>query len=72
MTICEHIKDNGSTCGSPALTGYSFCFFHQRLRQPRHRPGDFDRLEARKKEIDKETPEELQETRDEAHEENAA
>ena len=42
MTICEHIKDNGSTCGSPALTGYSFCFFHQRLRQPRHRPGDFE------------------------------
>ena len=42
MTICEHIKDNGSTCGSPALTGYSFCFFHQRLRHPRHRPGDFE------------------------------
>ena len=42
ITICEHIKDNGSTCGSPALTGYSFCFFHQRLRQPRHRPGDFE------------------------------
>jgi hypothetical protein len=42
IAICEHIKDNGTTCGSPALTGYSFCFFHQRLRQPRHRPGDFE------------------------------
>jgi hypothetical protein len=42
IAICEHIKDNGATCGSPALTGYSFCFFHQRLRQPRHRPGDFE------------------------------
>jgi hypothetical protein len=31
-----------------------------------------ERLEARKKEVEKETPEELQETRDEAHEENAA
>ena len=30
------------------------------------------RLEARKKEVEKETPEELQQTRDEAHEENAA
>ncbi len=42
MKICDHIKDNGSTCGSPALTGYDYCYFHQRLRQPRHRPGDFE------------------------------
>jgi hypothetical protein len=42
MTICEHIKDNGDTCGSPALTGYDYCYFHQRLRQPRHRPSDFE------------------------------
>ena len=42
MTICEHIKDNGSTCGSPALKGEVFCYFHQRLRLPRHRPGDFE------------------------------
>jgi len=42
MKICEHIKDNGSTCGSPALTGYDYCYFHQRLRHPRHRPSDFE------------------------------
>ena len=42
VPLCEHIKDNGITCGSPALTGAAFCFFHQRLRQPRHRPGDFE------------------------------
>ncbi len=42
IAICEHIKDNGDTCGSPALTGYDFCFFHQRLRHPRRRPGDFE------------------------------
>ncbi len=42
IAICEHIKDNGDTCGSPALTGYDFCYFHQRLRYPRHRPGDFE------------------------------
>ena len=42
VQICEHIHDNGDTCGSPALTGYDFCYFHQRLRFPRHRPGDFE------------------------------
>ena len=42
ITICEHIKENGDTCASPALTGYVFCYFHQRLREPRHRPGDFE------------------------------
>ena len=42
MKICDHIKDNGSTCGSPALTGYDYCYFHQRLRHPRHRPSDFE------------------------------
>jgi hypothetical protein len=31
-----------------------------------------ERLEARKIEVEKETPEQLQETREEAHEENAA
>ena len=42
IKICEHLHDDGSTCGSPALTGYNFCYFHQRLRHPRHRPGDFE------------------------------
>jgi hypothetical protein len=42
VVICEHIKENGDTCGSPALRDHVFCYFHQRLRNPRHRPGDFE------------------------------
>jgi hypothetical protein len=29
--ICSHIKVNGVRCGSPALRGEFFCYFHQRL-----------------------------------------
>ena len=29
--ICTHIKVNGVPCGSPALRGELFCYFHQRL-----------------------------------------
>jgi hypothetical protein len=29
--ICSHIKVNGVRCGSPALRGEVFCYFHQRL-----------------------------------------
>jgi hypothetical protein len=29
--VCTHIKVNGSRCGSPALRGEVFCYFHQRL-----------------------------------------
>jgi hypothetical protein len=29
--ICSHIKINGVRCGSPALRGEVFCYFHQRL-----------------------------------------
>jgi len=40
---CNHIKTNGMRCGSPALRGRRFCYFHHRahdLRQLRHqRPG---------------------------------
>jgi hypothetical protein len=42
VKICEHIKENGDTCGSPALTDHVFCYFHQRLRNPRYHPGDFE------------------------------
>jgi hypothetical protein len=28
---CTHIKVNGTPCGSPALRGEAFCYFHQRL-----------------------------------------
>jgi hypothetical protein len=27
---CQHIKTNGVRCGSPALRGGSFCYFHER------------------------------------------
>ena len=36
-TICRHIKTNGLRCGSPALTGEIFCYFHKGLHI-RHRP----------------------------------
>jgi hypothetical protein len=29
--LCSHIKVNGVRCGSPALRGEFFCYFHQRL-----------------------------------------
>ncbi len=29
--ICTHIKVNGVRCGSPALRGEVFCYFHQRM-----------------------------------------
>ncbi len=28
MRICEHIKSNGEFCGSPALRGRAYCYFH--------------------------------------------
>jgi len=28
--ICEHIKDNGIRCGSPAMRGRHFCYYHSR------------------------------------------
>ncbi|MGA9508131.1 MAG: hypothetical protein WBV55_05730 [Candidatus Sulfotelmatobacter sp.] len=31
VRICTHIKVNGIPCGSPALRGELFCYFHQRL-----------------------------------------
>ncbi len=38
---CEHVKANGHFCGSPALRGRNYCFFHiidigRRLRQKRY------------------------------------
>jgi hypothetical protein len=30
-TICEHIKENGARCGSPAMHKRTFCYFHWRL-----------------------------------------
>ncbi len=28
---CRHLKVNGTQCGSPALRGEQFCYFHQRM-----------------------------------------
>ncbi|HYL13004.1 MAG TPA: hypothetical protein VEV41_08205 [Terriglobales bacterium] len=35
--ICEHIKNDGIRCGSPALRGRSFCYFHKRWRETHSR-----------------------------------
>jgi hypothetical protein len=29
---CQHIKKDGSPCGSPALRNHQFCYFHHRCR----------------------------------------
>src|SRR5882672_2596213 len=29
--VCTHVKVNGVQCGSPALRGEQFCYFHQRM-----------------------------------------
>jgi len=31
IRVCTHIKVNGVPCGSPALRGEIFCYFHQRM-----------------------------------------
>ena len=31
VQICKHIKVTGVRCGSPALRGEQFCYFHQRM-----------------------------------------
>jgi hypothetical protein len=31
VPICTHIKPSGHRCGSPALRGEIFCYFHQRM-----------------------------------------
>ena len=31
VKICSHIKVTGHPCGSPALSGEKFCYFHQRM-----------------------------------------
>ena len=40
VKVCTHIKVNGVPCGSPALRGEQFCYFHQRMvrgvRTPPH------------------------------------
>ena len=31
--ICEHIRPGGKRCGSPALRGEHFCFYHHNVRR---------------------------------------
>jgi hypothetical protein len=43
---CRHIKTSGGKCGSPALRGQPFCYFHSRLRERTARlPRAFEALE---------------------------
>lgn len=33
VPICEHVKPSGSRCGSPAVGGKKYCFFHNKTRR---------------------------------------
>ena len=35
IALCQHIKDGGTKCGSPALRRQKFCYFHKQSRQKR-------------------------------------
>jgi hypothetical protein len=37
LTLCRHIKTNGTRCQSPSLTGELRCYFHSRLHQSHKR-----------------------------------
>jgi hypothetical protein len=41
--VCRHIHTTGNRCGSPALTGEEFCYFHHATRRG-PRPADHDYL----------------------------
>jgi len=32
--LCRHVHTNGNRCGSPALRGHDFCYYHDRTRLP--------------------------------------
>ena len=34
VAICAHIKDDGLRCGTPAVTGRNFCYYHCRVHHP--------------------------------------
>lgn len=40
--VCEHIKDDGVRCGSPALRGKEFCYYHFRIYETPFLPGEQD------------------------------
>jgi len=39
VAICEHIKDDGHRCGTPAIRGRHFCYYHSRAHAPGPRIG---------------------------------
>jgi hypothetical protein len=41
VPLCEHIKDDGNRCGSPARGGKHFCHYHLRMQQSAARHGKF-------------------------------
>ena len=42
VTTCEHVKADGTACGSPALRDKSYCHFHERLHDYNNIPGNPD------------------------------
>jgi hypothetical protein len=39
IPLCRHTKTNGCLCGSPALSGRAFCYFHQKNHYSRDHGG---------------------------------
>ncbi len=35
--LCQHTKDNGELCGSPAMRGKNYCYFHLEVVRRRRR-----------------------------------
>ncbi len=35
IRLCQHIKINGTKCGSPAMRRQKFCYYHKQSRQKR-------------------------------------
>jgi hypothetical protein len=40
LKLCQHTKDNGELCGSPALRRKSCCYYHDELRRRERRRAD--------------------------------
>jgi hypothetical protein len=38
ISICRHVKTNGTRCQSPALHGEPFCYFHARVHKEHNNP----------------------------------
>jgi hypothetical protein len=34
VPICQHLKDDGIRCGTPAVNGRQFCYYHHRAHHP--------------------------------------